>query len=103
MQHRTRFPIALTWAALWTLPGVAIPLLVASRSRVFNAMPVPLCTAGVVILLAFALTGLASYRLTRGATSERSSSLGRWSASRGRPGGSRFGRAGRRGLPVWSP
>ena len=56
------FPIALTWAALWTLPGVAIPLLVASRSRVFNAMAVPLCTAAVVILLAFALTGLASCR-----------------------------------------
>ena len=56
------FPIALTWAALWTLPGVAIPLLVASRSRVFSAMAVPLCTAVVVILLAFALTGLASCR-----------------------------------------
>jgi hypothetical protein len=56
------FPIALAWAALWTLPGVAIPLLVASRSRVLMAMAVPLCTAAVVILMAFVLTGLASCR-----------------------------------------
>lgn len=56
------FPIALAWAALWTLPGVAIPLLVAWRSRVLMAMAVPLCTTAVVILMAFALTGLASCR-----------------------------------------
>jgi hypothetical protein len=56
------FPIALTWAALWTLPGVAIPLLVASRSRVLSAMAVPLCTVAVVIVTVFILTGLASCR-----------------------------------------
>jgi hypothetical protein len=56
------FPIALAWAAFWTLPGVAIPLIVAWRSRVLSAMAVPLCTAAVVILMAFVLTGLASCR-----------------------------------------
>jgi hypothetical protein len=56
------FPIALAWAAFWTLPGVATPMLVASRFRVLSAMAVPLCTAAVVILMAFALTGLASCR-----------------------------------------
>ena len=56
------FPIALTWAAFWTLPGVAIPLLLAWRSGVLRAMAVPLGAAAVAILMAFALTGLASCR-----------------------------------------
>lgn len=56
------FPFALTWAASWTLPGVAIPLLLAWRSRVLSAMAVPLCTAAAVAMAAFVLTGLASCR-----------------------------------------
>ncbi len=56
------FPVAVAWAALWTLPGLAIALLVAARSSVLGPLAVPLCTAMGVILIAFELTGLASCR-----------------------------------------
>jgi hypothetical protein len=56
---RDVFPVALAWAALWTIPGVAIPLVVAWRSGVLGAIAVPMGTAAAVAMAAFALTGLA--------------------------------------------
>jgi hypothetical protein len=56
------FPIAVAWAAFWTLPGLLIPLLGGWRSGVLGPLAVPLCTAVSIILMAFMLTGLAACR-----------------------------------------